>query len=513
MRISPFLVLLCTPACAQTMLHWKGLQESAPFRSETVTAQKAPQEARLKQWLTGEWHWLVDFRRVPTTGDWTSLRSRGVRRVGLVPDTGAIVYGPAFRPAPPARVRHLLPIEKISPLLRGIRNDGWFLVEFFPDVERDVARAIVLTEGWRAADNRYLAANHVLVEGNGANLAQLALWDEVAYIFPASKDLIEGVPVYHCADDSASGVVGQSIPLVGDGWDGPGLGSAALSYGFYNITAQLPPKDVRATIASAFSQWSQYAAVSFTPVNTPWSDATIGILFATGAHGDGYPFGPAGGVLAHTFYPYPVNPEPIAGDMHFNDANTWGIGTDIDLFSVALHEAGHALGLGHSDLPGAVMYPYYRQVTGLSAEDIAAVLRLYAAVQASPGPASQPSAPTPPAPDPSQPDPPATPNPDPPAAKPSSPDTTPPSLTILSPASTNVHTSLSSLSLNGTANDNVGVTAVSWSSSIGAAGTASGTNQWEIQAIPLYQGLNTITVLASDAAGNAAWRVVVVRRQ
>ncbi|HVT92554.1 MAG TPA: matrixin family metalloprotease [Bryobacteraceae bacterium] len=505
MRISPVLLLLCTPAAAQTMLHWKGLQENAPFQSEAIAAPKAPQQARVKQWLAGKSHWLVDFRRIPTAADWASLRSGGVRRVGLVPDTGAIVYGPAFRPAPPARVRHLLPVEKISPLIRGSRRDGWFLVEFFPDVERDVARAIVLTEGWRMADNPYLAANHVLVEGDGANLQQLAQWDEVSYIFPASTDLIEGVPVYHCADDSVSGVVGQSIPLVGDGWDGPGLGAAALSYGFYNITAQLPSKDVRGVIASAFSQWSHYAAVSFTPVNTPWSNATIGILFATGAHGDGYPFGPAGGVLAHTFYPYPVNPESIAGDMHFNDANSWGLGADIDLFSVALHEAGHALGLGHSDLPGAVMYPYYRQVTGLSDEDIAAVLRLYAAVQTSPEPASQPSAPAPPAADP--------PKPDPPAPTPGAADTTPPSLTILSPESTSVYTSLSSLSLNGAATDNVGVTSVSWSSSIGIAGTASGTTQWEIQAIPLYQGLNTITVLASDAAGNSTWRVIVVRRQ
>jgi len=54
-------------------------------------------------------------------------------------------------------------------------------------------------------------------------------------------------------------------------------------------------------------------------------------------------------VLAHTFYPSPPNPEPIAGDVHLDDDEEWVIGSDlsvrsVDLFSVSLHELGHALG-------------------------------------------------------------------------------------------------------------------------------------------------------------------------
>ena len=94
--------------------------------------------------------------------------------------------------------------------------------------------------------------------------------------------------------------------------------------------------------------------------------------FVTGAHGDGYPF-TSSTQLAHTFYPAPQNPEPIAGDMHFNDMESWDTGSGIDLFSLALHEAGHALGLGHSDNPNDVMYPYYKRVTGLSPGDISAI--------------------------------------------------------------------------------------------------------------------------------------------
>lgn len=511
MRVLAFLLIFCAAAPGQTALHWKGLREDAAFESGRVEAGRQRQP-ETKRWMAGKSHWLADFGHVPSPADWRSLRERGLEVVSLVPDTGAILSGPAtLRSSALVRVRRLLPDEKISSLISKNSDDSWFVVEFHPDVENGIARAIVLQEGLLMRENPYLASNHLLVEGKGASLEQLAEWDEVSYIFPASRDLIDGVPVYHCADDSSgSGTVGQSIPLVGDGWDGPGLGSAALSYAFYNVTQQLPSKEVAQAIASAFSQWSTYAAVSFTPTSNASGDATIGILFATGAHGDAYPFGPAGGVLAHTFYPYPVNPEPIAGDMHLNDANTWGIGSNVDLFSVALHEAGHALGLGHSDLPTAVMYPYYKQVTGLSAEDIGAVLKLYAA-QTNPAPpasgppasSSNPTASNPPA---------ANPPASTPGGNSGTKDTAPPALQIVSPASTNVYTSNSSITLSGRASDNVGVAAVVWTTSIGGSGSASGTTQWVTAQIPLYEGINTITVLARDAAGNSTWRVVVVHR-
>jgi hypothetical protein len=45
----------------------------------------------------------------------------------------------------------------------------------------------------------------------------------------------------------------------------------------------------------------------------------------------------------------------------------------------------------------------------------------------------------------------------------------------------------------------------------GGSGTASGTTRWSAP-IPLLVGSNTVTIRASDAAGNVGWRSVVVAR-
>jgi hypothetical protein len=231
---------------------------------------------------------------------------------------------------------------------------------------------------------------------------------------------------------------------------------------------------------------------------------TLDIFFARGAHGDGYPFDGPGGALAHTFYPVPTNPEPIAGDMHFDADESWAIGQDTDIFSVALHEAGHAMGLGHSDRPGDVMYPYYSRTTGLTADDIAAIRQLYAARNASsvaqpPQQAVNPS----PAPPQTPPAPPKTP----------SVDTTPPTLRVVSPASTSVLAYSATMTFSGTASDNIGVARVTWTTALGGAGVANGNASWNTGPIAMLVGTNTITIRAYDAAGNSAWRSVVVTRR
>jgi len=582
---------------AQPPLRLKGLSSYTASRTAV-----APQHT-----LTpGHSHWLLQFTHNPSGAQFKDLANRGATVLSYVPDFAFSVSasdGTSWEGSDIQWMGRLRPDEKISAEFGGrsaSRSAVTAVVELYPDVDPRDGRVIANDVGLRVLENPYLLPNHLLVRGSSKELLAFAGWDEVSYIFPASEELTDGMPVHVCAGAVSSlGSVQQAIPLVGDGWDGPGLGVASLNYAFDDVTAQLPAATAQGEIERAFSEWASVVQVTFTPSENPNGNQTIAVLFATGAHGDGYPFlGTA--VLAHTFYPFPVNPEPIAGDMHFNDAQTWQTGSGVDLFSVALHETGHALGLGHSDKPGDVMYPYYRMHTVLMPNDIAAVQELYAPVGPPPSPSPAPVPAPVPAPgsplllsviappssataspisisgtlsggigsvqvswtsnngpsgtaqgwsnwiiptiplsagsnvititaedslmnlvtisvtvsyQPTNPAPGPTPSPNPPAPNPpSGPDTTPPSITLLSPATNNYSTSASALVVSGTTTDNVGVTSVTWATSNGDSGTASGTTNWSTPAIPVYIGSTTIVITAADAAGNTSWRSLTVTR-
>ena len=91
------------------------------------------------------------------------------------------------------------------------------------------------------------------------------------------------------------------------------------------------------------------------------------------------------------------------------------------------------------------------------------------------------------------------------------PDTQNPSVIITIPtASSNYSTSNSTITLGGTASDNVGVTVVSWVNNRGGNGTASGTTSWSISGITLQAGNNTITVTGRDAADNTGTDTIII---
>ncbi|XP_010129608.1 PREDICTED: matrilysin, partial [Buceros rhinoceros silvestris] len=130
-----------------------------------------------------------------------------------------------------------------------------------------------------------------------------------------------------------------------------------LTYKIVNYTPDLPQKKVEEAIRRAFMVWSDVTPLTFQRVYTRYAD--IMIQFAYGEHGDGYPFDGRGNTLAHAFPPG----EGIGGDAHFDDAEKWSeTNREINLFLVAAHEFGHSLGLAHSDVPGALMYPLYSYV-------------------------------------------------------------------------------------------------------------------------------------------------------
>ena len=93
-------------------------------------------------------------------------------------------------------------------------------------------------------------------------------------------------------------------------------------------------------------------------------------------------------------------------------------------------------------------------------------------------------------------------------------DSVAPTINITDPVSTSSYTSASATltSLAGIASDNVGVTAVTWSNSLGGNGTANGTTNWSIPGIALQAGAtpNLITVTAFDAASNSVSATISV---
>jgi Bacterial Ig domain/Bacterial Ig-like domain len=92
-------------------------------------------------------------------------------------------------------------------------------------------------------------------------------------------------------------------------------------------------------------------------------------------------------------------------------------------------------------------------------------------------------------------------------------DTTAPKVTITSPTSNGTYTTTrTSLTLGGTASDNIGVTQVRWANSRGGSGTASGTTSWTTSGISLQTGTNVLTVTARDAAGNTLTDTVTITR-
>jgi hypothetical protein len=449
-------------------------------------------------------HLLVQFREPPGPAEQAELERRGIRVLRYVPDSAFLISSddpPDLSGLDIVWSGRLLAGDKISPVLRD-RTGNAFVAVFHADVGEQRARELAEAKGFDVLEGPSLLRGQLLVTGAGESLPALAELDEMAYIIPASFELAAGESLFACPGAlTENGLVGE-FAVIGKGWSRDSSGTAWLQYFLTSIPTRLTESAVRGEIERAMREWERYGNVRFGAGDRADAVRTVAIRFARGAHGDGYPFDGAGKVLAHTFYPAPPNAEPAAGDMHFDADEYWSVGAYLDLYSVALHELGHSLGLGHSDQPGAVMYPYYRFTTGLATDDIAGIRSLY-------GTAGTPPAADPPVPKPADPQTPST-----PAAPPSTPssDKIVPSISITSPGSSIVSIYAATIRLSGAAADNVGVVAVKWSTSSGASGTATGVSSWKAE-IPLLVGTNTVTVRAYDAAGNSGWRTVMVVRR
>ncbi|XP_069044523.1 matrix metalloproteinase-25 [Lepisosteus oculatus] len=141
---------------------------------------------------------------------------------------------------------------------------------------------------------------------------------------------------------------------------------------------------VRTLMHLALQVWAKVTPLQFRELTAGGAseEPDIHITFSSSYHQDGYPFDGPGGTLAHAFFP---GEHPVSGDTHFDDQESWTYADPqgTDLFTVAIHEFGHALGLSHSSSTNSIMAPYYQGPVGrpedyvLPGDDTQGIQQLY----------------------------------------------------------------------------------------------------------------------------------------
>ncbi|GMN41695.1 hypothetical protein TIFTF001_010928 [Ficus carica] len=158
-------------------------------------------------------------------------------------------------------------------------------------------------------------------------------------------------------------------------------GRRDLTYAFY--TENELTDTVKEVFTRAFQRWAEVTPLTFTQTDSYYT-ADLKIGFFVGDHGDGEAFDGVLGTLAHAF-------SPTSGRFHLDGDENWVVSGDIttssissaiDLESVAVHEIGHLLGLGHSSVEESIMYPTISSRTRkveLASDDILGIQELYGA--------------------------------------------------------------------------------------------------------------------------------------
>ncbi len=152
------------------------------------------------------------------------------------------------------------------------------------------------------------------------------------------------------------------------------------------LNAHFPTASWEAQILDAAAVWEKVANVNFSLVSDNGSP-----LGVSGNQQDDPRFGDiriggyamSSSILAFAYLPPAANGGTDAGDIFFNTTQLWQInGTSYDLMTVAIHELGHALGMGHSTDTAAAMYPnYITTKQAVDADDISGIQSIYSARQ------------------------------------------------------------------------------------------------------------------------------------
>jgi len=167
--------------------------------------------------------------------------------------------------------------------------------------------------------------------------------------------------------------------------DGTSIGGISSDL-FLKFDAIAPRVTWQAQFKKAAAIWQQVAGINLAEV--PDNGTPIG---GTGnQQGDPY-FGDIRiggnamglGTLAFAALPPPLNGGSLAGDIVINTAQSWKVNNDYDMLTVAIHEFGHALGMGHSAIQAASMYgTYVWMKQSLNSDDISGIQSIYGTTKA-----------------------------------------------------------------------------------------------------------------------------------
>jgi matrixin len=205
-----------------------------------------------------------------------------------------------------------------------------------------------------------------------------------------SRPLVEGME----ARALLTAVPGVDYVLAGTRWSDPShitysIATDGVSWDHGDnilaatFDAKLGSGSWERAIARALATWESVANINIAQVaDSPLDFDTPGRSQGDPHFGDirfgGYAFlNNDTTTLAQSYYP-PPNGLTAAGNVEVNTAMNFNLVADYDLYSVMLHETGHALGLAHATDPAEVMYASYQGVrAGLSPGDIAGIQAIY----------------------------------------------------------------------------------------------------------------------------------------
>ena len=200
-----------------------------------------------------------------------------------------------------------------------------------------------------------------------------------AELDPAGAEVLAGQ-----GDENGDRVVDiHDVAVVSNNWGTPGFDIFAVAKisNNWNRTASDVWKD---EFRAAAKQWDEACGVTLieveddgSPLGTfgsPQHDPRFGDVRIGAAELDG--INPA--FIAYTNLPSAIGTS--GGDIKLDLKRDWSCDpqhSGIDVFSLAIHEFGHSLGLDHDNASDTVMYPNYRFYTGLFPKDVTKIRGLY----------------------------------------------------------------------------------------------------------------------------------------